>query len=536
MRRWPGLVLVATFVVALVSVAPVGATTTAPRQPTPVKIKSLVKRLVSGVSYVSPGLRGNVDENSLQTVALQHPGYRLVVLNRLLAGTETAELAAQAVLAKLKDADPPVVFVGIAHVTDQGVDLGGAMAGDDANASFIQEHADAAEKAGAASVIDTLTLFADGVESGELPAATPAASAPGDGGGGGRGRLLWIALLAVGSLALLIVLRMRAVSRDRRRRARVGSIGTARTFHIARLDALSLRHSELVRDVAERPDEPTLAEHHGTAGATLVALRRQLPGLFSPRELRTCAGELDEIEWHVECAESLVSGRALPPRPSGSRPGLCFFTHEHGLGTVEVEVKRPDGTAVAIWVCPANAVALSRSEELLVSRVHVGSRLVPWPAAPTYYGAAGWSPDDLPGLEYEGREIWGRDVPDRGDAPDIPDDAVPGSIPAEAVLPPGVQTPLPPGVTPPGLIDELGLPPGVSAPPPTGADNGDAPPTFEELEDPPPAILVRRPARPEITDEITAEHLPVDTDATQAYDPLAEDEAAPWEDESTDPR
>ena len=188
--------------------------------------------------------------------------------------------------------------------------------------------------------------------------------------------------------------------------------------------------------MGERPDDPALAEHHQTAGAKLVALRRQLPQLYSPRELRTCAGELDLTEWHIECAEALAEGRGLPPQPSSDRPALCFFTHEHGLGTVEVDVTRPDGTVASIWVCPANAVALSRAEPLLVGAVHVGGRQVPWPTAPTYYGAAGWSPEDLPGLEYEGREIWGRETPQRDEPVDVPPDAVPG-VPVETMLPPG---------------------------------------------------------------------------------------------------
>ncbi len=333
-------------------------------------------------------------------------------------------------------------------------------------------------------------------------------------------------------------MRMRAVSRERRKRARVGSIGTARSFHGTRLDSLSLRHSELVRAVSERPDDPALAEHHQTAGAKLVALRRQLPQLYSPRELRTCAGELDLTEWHIECAEALAEGRGLPPQPSSDRPALCFFTHEHGLGTVEVDVTRPDGTVASVWVCPANAVALSRAEPLLVGAVHVGGRQVPWPTAPTYYGAAGWAPEDLPGLEYEGREIWGREAPQRDEPIDVPLDAVP-SVPATAMLPDGVATPLPPGVTAPApLIDEDALPPGVSLPPPVaeephaeadspnGSANGAA--LFEELDNPAPPALLRAAAD---DDEITADHPSVDPDATEAYDPFAatDDELPPWE-------
>ena len=333
-------------------------------------------------------------------------------------------------------------------------------------------------------------------------------------------------------------LRMRAVSRERRKRARVGSIGTARSFHAARLDALSLRHSELVRAVGERPDDPALAEHHQTAGAKLIALRRQLPQLYSPRELRTCAGELDLTEWHIECAEALAEGRGLPPQPSSDRPALCFFTHEHGLGTVEVDVTRPDGTVASVWVCPANAVALSRAEPLLVGAVHVGGRLVPWPTAPTYYGAAGWAPEDLPGLEYEGREIWGREAPQRDEPVDVPPDAVP-SVPVETMLPARRGDAAAAGRD--GAADRRGRPAagrvraaaasrgrraadrGPAAE--DGSQNGAA--LFEELDNPAPAALVRAAEE----EEITADHASVDPDATEAYDPFAatDDELPPWE-------
>jgi hypothetical protein len=104
------------------------------------------------------------------------------------------------------------------------------------------------------------------------------------------------------------------------------------------------------------------------------------------------------------------------------------------------------------------------------------------------------------------------------------------------MLPAGVSTPLPPGVTAP-LIDENALPPGVSAPPPA-PDDPPVPPVadgspnngrglFEELDNPAPAALVRAAEE----DEITADHASVDPDATEAYDPLAatDDELPPWE-------
>jgi hypothetical protein len=542
MRRSLLAALVGAVLATLLALAPSGGAATST-----LTVSKVAAPLNGGLYYISPALRKEVKARDLQSVVVRHPGYRLVVLNRLPKGTETAETAANAILAKLKRAKPAVKFVGVAHVTDQGTDLGGAMAGSGTNATLIQEAAKNALAAKQASVVDTMKLFTDQVASGKLP--NQATSGSKSKGGGGF-PWVWLLVVAVLAIGVLLALRMRAVSRDRRKRARVGSIGTARSFHGTRLDKLSFRHSELVRAVGERPDDPALAEHHQTAGAKLVALRRQLPQLYSPRELRTCATELDLTEWHIECAEALAEGRGLPPQPSPDRPALCFFTHEHGLGTVEIDVTRPDGTVASIWVCPANAVALTRGEPLLVGQVHVGGRQVPWPTAPTYYGAAGWSPDDLPGLEYEGREIWGREAPFREDPIDVPPDAVP-TVPPEAVLPPGVATPLPPGVTAPPLIDEDALPPGVSAPAEPPAATGDevtgerepppapaaaAPaepaspngaPRFEELDAPAHPALVRA-----VEDEdVTADHPTVDPDATQAYDPFAatDDELPPWE-------
>ena len=70
--------------------------------------------------------------------------------------------------------------------------------------------------------------------------------------------------------------------------------------------------------------------------------------------------------------------------------------------------------------------------------MHVGGREIPWPAAPTWYGAPGWTLDDLPGTEYQGREIWGRDVP-RRDVPLLtPEEeaaaVAAGVVPEEAAL------------------------------------------------------------------------------------------------------
>src|SRR3954465_4117409 len=219
--------------------------------------------LNGGLIYVSPAMRKEVSERDLQKVALTHPGYRLVVLARLPKGTETAETAGIAGLAKLKKASPPVKFVAVAHVPDQGTDLGGAMADGSVNQTEIQDAAKAALDAKQPSVVDTMKLFTDQVASGKT-GSTTAGGSGGSGDGGSGFPWKWLVLLAVIGLGALLAPRMRAVSPDKRKRARGGSIATAPRRHTARLDNLSLRHSELVRAVGERPDDPALAEHHQT--------------------------------------------------------------------------------------------------------------------------------------------------------------------------------------------------------------------------------------------------------------------------------
>jgi hypothetical protein len=186
--------------------------------------------------------------------------------------------------------------------------------------------------------------------------------------------------------------------------------------------------------------------------------------------------------------------------------------------------------------------------------------MVPWPAAPTWYGAAGWSPEDLPGLEHGGREIWGREAPIRLDEP--PSTTGDRLLPGQTPPPPRDLPDLPPGVTAPGLFDQAsdelplpdepsaseperparrftrpdteagdendaGLPPGVEPPPPeaTGDATAEVPhesgaPLFEELD---------RPHVPGLIDE-DDDAGPGDagrdgrSDHTVAYDPFADDE------------
>ena len=105
--------------------------------------------------------------------------------------------------------------------------------------------------------------------------------------------------------------------------------------------------------------------------------------------------------------------------------------------------------------------------------------MVPWPTAPSWYGAYGWNSDDLPGLEYAEQQIWGIDGPEREPEPDF------GLADEEPAPPPDTGVP----VTRDG---ELGLPEEEPTrhEEPTSAWESDEEAAFEDERDafvPPPA-------------------------------------------------
>src|SRR6478672_10284783 len=188
MRRSLLAALVGAVLATLLALAPSGGAATST-----LTVSKVAAPLDGGLYYISPALRKEVKARDLQAVAAPHPGYRLVVLSRLPKGTETAETAANAILAKLKKAKPAVKFVGVAHVTDQGTDLGGAMAPGGVNATVIQEAAKQALAAKQPSVVDTMKLFTDQVATGKLPAAANS----GAGSKGGGFPWIWLIIVAV---------------------------------------------------------------------------------------------------------------------------------------------------------------------------------------------------------------------------------------------------------------------------------------------------------------------------------------------------
>jgi hypothetical protein len=397
MRRLAALLVV---LAAVAAIAPVASA-----QRERYTAEQLATALAGKPAFVQPGLDPRPDGAALTAVARETPSTYLVILARQVQGAKTAKQSARLITAALQEQDPNATV---------GLVVGKRLAG--ASLSRPQARVDqAVADAGTVAAEDpvgALTSYAAAV-------SKPVVDDAGDAAGAGGGRPWWqwaiLGILVVG--IALVVLRIRARSHEQRRRRRGGSIWTAREFHGERLEALAARHATLTGETTMEVDDAEAAEHLQTAGARLLALRRTLPALTSPRELRTCAGELDAVEWEILWVEHRLAGHAPPLPINRGFPGLCFFSHEHGLGTEPIEVRRPDGTVAVVYVSPANKLALDRGDAPEVSLVHVGSRMIPWPAAPSWYGAYGWTADDLPGLEYEGEQIWGVDGPERDEDP-----------------------------------------------------------------------------------------------------------------------
>jgi len=568
MLRWRLAVVAA---LALLLLATAGTAAAAP-----LSVKAVTSTLRGQRVFVQPAVTPKPDVAALRTLARQpeNRGWRFVILDVPLRGTSTAQQSAAAIVEEFGTVKVTIVVV----VKKLGA------ASSQYPADRVAAAVTTANQAGAGT--DPVALsqaFASAlVQPGEPPAGSGAgAGTDAEGGTGAQGgaegaadegddgRPWWqwaLAGLVVLAAVLFVLTRLRSRSRDRRKRRRGGSIGTSRDFHLDRLERLARRHAELVRPIAERGgiEDPELQQHYETAGGKLVALRRSIPQLASPRELRTAASELDEIEWHVESAESLVAGRPTPPKPLRDRPALCFFTHEHGLATEEIDLVRPDGTITAVRVCPANARALERGEMPAVSAVHVGGREIPWPAAPTWYGAPGWTLDDLPGTEYQGREIWGRDMPRREEP--LPDGE--GEPEAEAAAEDVEDEGLPPGVRVPDEdlpaparddADAVALGPGLLDPDDLAAIEGQERAADDAAGEPPPVddeapAEAGEPAEP--ADDVAPEPAPDEaaataaergrargaaeggTDETVAFDPFGgSEDLAPWErDEDAPPR
>lgn len=490
-------------------------------------------------SFVQPGVKGKPDAEALGAAAQQTDNMYLVILARQVQGARTARTSANLILGALQEQNPRAT-VGVVV----GKQLNGASLA--YTKARVQEAATAAAPAAADDPVGALTSFAAAVSKpgGEIEEDAAAADAT-----GGRPWWQW-ALIPIVIIAIaLLGLRLRARSHEQRRRRRGGSIWTAREFQADRLEALAMRHAALLGDTSLDVADPDAAEHLQTAGAKLLALRRTLATLTSPRELRAFAAELDAVDWDLLWVEERAAGHPAPNPIAPGAPGLCFFSHTHGLGTEPIDLRRPDGTIATVYVSPSNRAALDRGETPEVSMVHVGTKMVPWPLAPSWYGAYGWTPDDLPGLEYDGEQIWGTDGPEREidpfeeamdealdeiDAVEKEDASLDEATAAAGLAHPGhPEEALEPGIAEDTGFDEATAPHADPAAP--GEPAADEPTGFEELDAPRPAGMLddadvglfpeqAPPATFAADGEETLDGPPVTEESTRAWDPFGDDD------------
>jgi hypothetical protein len=233
------------------------------------------------------------------------------------------------------------------------------------------------------------------------PATTPTAKSKSS----GLSKWVYVAIAAVVLALIVVLVALRARTRRVRRRGGGSLISGARALLQGRLEGLGEGLAATAVGVSEREDRE-LSQHHADAAEIVSEVRASIGRLDGPPAFRHAHGLLDDAEWHLGVVQSHIDGSGEPPRPESGHPARCFFNAEHGLGVVEIDLELPGVRTVAVGICAADAVLLSRGEEPEVGTVMVGRRSLPWAAAPTWYGGWGWGQDDLPALRYHGVPVF----------------------------------------------------------------------------------------------------------------------------------
>jgi len=391
-RARRSLALAALLAGSLLAAAPAGGA--------PPKLLAVTDALKGGANvYVDPA-RKLGDARRQELAALARPDLRLVILTGAPPPATKRQGTADRILAD----------AGIEGTVVVGFPGGANIATNDASAAEVAAARGAAEgKKSAAAVI---------AAAGALPASPPqtttsdSVTATVD---DGDGTPIWTwALIAAGAVILAGLAFLLLGSRKPRRSP---LISAARLGVQTRSSSLGRALAESAVRVTERND-PRVSEHHAAASEAVAEVRADLARLDGPPALRRANETLDDAEWQLGVALAHLDGTAEPPRPSEGRPARCFFSAEHGLASIEVELELPGVRTVTVGVCATCAVGLGRGEEPEVGIVTVGSRSLPWAAVPTWFGGWGWDADDLPLLRYGGSLVFASTTGYAGRRPD----------------------------------------------------------------------------------------------------------------------
>jgi hypothetical protein len=195
------------------------------------------------------------------------------------------------------------------------------------------------------------------------------------GGGDATGALVLLGLIGGGGALALTASRRR---RQRAERAQLDDLKAA-----ARDDLVAL--GDDVRDVdldVEMPSaHPRAREELARGLAAYEEAERRLDAARHPDDIATVTRTIDDGRQAMAACRALLDGREPPPRRLP-----CFFDPRHGPSVTDAEWAPPGGQPREVPVCAADAARLADGVEPATREVMAGGAMVPYYAAPAYFG------------------------------------------------------------------------------------------------------------------------------------------------------
>ena len=124
---------------------------------------------------------------------------------------------------------------------------------------------------------------------------------------------LWILLIVIAVIVVVVVLLVVRRNRARRQKDADALEGLRRSAQ-AQIDALANDILDAKDEVA-KSDDALVKGHFDAAAETYAGASERLAGAASPSAVLAVASELDLGIWHLDCAEAILDGVALPPEP-----------------------------------------------------------------------------------------------------------------------------------------------------------------------------------------------------------------------------
>jgi hypothetical protein len=228
---------------------------------------------------------------------------------------------------------------------------------------------------GAQGVAPTLEDFVGRVADARASGGRAGGAGRDRGAGDPTGALVLLGVIG-GGAALAV-----SASRRRRRRAEQAQLDDLKAA--ARDDLVAL--GDDVRDVdldVEMPSaNPRAREELGRGLTAYESAERLLGAARHPDEIATVTRTIDDGRQAMAACRALLDGHEPPPR----RPP-CFFDPRHGPSVTDAVWAPPGGEPREVPVCAADAARLADGLEPATREVMAGGAMVPYYAAPAYFG------------------------------------------------------------------------------------------------------------------------------------------------------